>query len=34
VNAWLAVIYRIEITLEARMDFPFGLSVIAIAKKK
>jgi SAM-dependent methyltransferase len=34
VNTWLAVIYRIEITLEARMDFPFGLSVIAIAKKK
>jgi SAM-dependent methyltransferase len=34
VNALLSVIYRIEIALAARVDFPFGLSVIAIAKKR
>lgn len=33
-NALLAAMYRVEIALEARIDFPFGLSVIAIAKKQ
>lgn len=33
-NALLSVIYRIEIKLEAHIDSPFGLSVIAIAKKR
>jgi SAM-dependent methyltransferase len=33
-NAILSLIYRIEIKLEAHIDSPFGLSVIAIAKKK
>ena len=33
-NALLSVIYRIEIKLEAHLDSPFGLSVIAIAKKR
>ncbi|MBI5035211.1 MAG: class I SAM-dependent methyltransferase [Chloroflexi bacterium] len=33
-NAILSVIYGIEIKLEAHIDSPFGLSVIAIAKKK
>lgn len=33
-NALLAAIYHVEIALETRVDFPFGLSVIAIARKK
>jgi SAM-dependent methyltransferase len=32
-NAILSIIYRIEMRLEAHIDSPFGLSVIAIAKK-
>jgi SAM-dependent methyltransferase len=33
VNALLSIIYRIEIAIEAWMDFPFGLSIIAIARR-
>lgn len=33
-NALLSLFYRAEIKLEAHIDSPFGLSVIAIAKKK
>ena len=34
INAILSVFYRAEIRLEAHIDSPFGLSVIAIAKKR
>jgi SAM-dependent methyltransferase len=34
VNRLFAVIYRAEIWLAARVDIPFGLSVIAIARKR
>jgi len=33
-NALLSLFYRAEIKLEAHIDSPFGLSVIAIAKKR
>lgn len=33
-NQLLTIIYRTEMALAARLDFPVGLSVIAIAKKK